>query len=243
MQRFTYQSVAVSGAKNVPPTEIQKFVENKLSESSRGFISGRNIFVFDYDPLGAEIEANFPAIKKATVSRDRSLGNGLTVTIEERSPYARWCMADSECYLVDDQGIVFSTLNIATTSLPTQYVFTGPLSTTSESLATPPYGEVFGGEHFSGIDSFLKLLPGVGLTPLGVNIQNDTDFFVPLTAGYYLKASYGEEPETLIKNLSLILNADAVKGKEVQLEYIDLRFGNRVYYKFIGIIGTSTPQK
>jgi len=237
LPRFTYQHVSVSGAHLVAPTQIEAFVEDKLGESSRGFISGRNIFVFKYSTLPNVIVANFPAVRSASVSRDTSMGNGLIVTLQERTPYAEWCEESigANCYLLDDQGVVFAPASgVATSSLPSQYIFSGILSTTTLSVSTPPYGEIFAGTHFSGISDLLKRLHSAGVTPLGAELQDDTDFFIPLAEGFYLKASYGEDPDTLAKNLTLILNADALKGKTPQLEYIDLRFGNRVYYKFKG---------
>jgi len=237
--RLTYQNVSVVGTKTVSSSAIQNFVENKLQQSSHGFISGRNIFVYDFAPLSNDIDANFPTIKDARVTRDTSLGNGLVVTVEERTPYARWCEESTEttCFLLDEEGVIFaSALGIASTSLPTAYVFNGPLSTSTLTVTTTPYGEVFGNGHFPGMNSLLKSLQDSGVTPLGARIENDTDFSVPLAEGFYLKASYGEDPELLGKNLNLILNSDALKGKQSSLEYVDLRFGNRVYYKFKGAV-------
>lgn len=237
LPRFTYQSISVSGAHTVSQTEIQKFVENKLAESSRGFISGRNIFVFNYAGLSSLIVDNFPTLKNVQVSRDTSLGNGLTVSVIERSPYAQWCEegAVPHCYILDEDGVIFaSAVGVATSSLPSHYVFTGALSTSSRLTNTFPYGETFADIHFSGINALLKMLPTSGVTPLGVKLQNDTDFSVSLAEGFYLKASFGEDPQTLAKNLSLILNSAALHGKTGLLEYVDLRFGNRVYYKFKG---------
>jgi len=37
-----------------------------------------------------------------------------------------------------------------------------------------------------------------------------------------------------VKNLELVLSSDVLKGKTDALEYVDLRFGNRVYYKLKG---------
>ena len=119
---------------------------------------------------------NFPGIKKADVARNTSLGNGLVVTIEERAPYARWCLSetDSSCYIIDESGIVFEPLNSATSAtVPTSYEFTGALSTTTAAVATPPYGLVFAGEHFAGINALLKMLPRTGATPLGASLQNE----------------------------------------------------------------------
>ena len=55
---------------------------------------------------------------------------------------------------------------------------------------------------------------------------------------------FGEDPTILVKNLTLILDSDALRGKENLLEYIDLRFGNRMYYKFSGVgAGASTTKQ
>jgi hypothetical protein len=215
----------------VQPAQVQTFVENKLAGSSRGFLSGRNIFIYNYGSLGEAIVQNFSAVKNAQVKRDTTLGNGLKVIIEERSPFALWC--GTSCYILDDQGVVFAPdSDVASSSLPSQYVFSGELSTSTFAVTSPPYGEVFAGEHFTGINDLLNSLHTQGLVPTGAAIVNDSDFSVPLTQGFYIKASYGEDPNALTKNLMLILGADALKGRTSDLEYVDLRFGNRIYYKF-----------
>jgi len=241
MTRFSYEHVAVTGG-SAQSAAVQAFVEKRLAESATGFISGRNIFLFRYESLGSEIVANFPQIKDATIARDTTLGNGLVVTLIERSAYALWCGASGNCYVVDDEGVVFAPgAGVSTSTLPTPYIFTGALSTSSVAMHDP-YGGVFAGEHFVGIQTLLSDLKNTGVMPLGANLETDTDFQVPLREGYYLKASYGEDPENIAKNLSLVLNSDALKGKAMLLEYVDLRFGNRVYYKFKNTGETTTTK-
>jgi len=236
LPRFTYQHVTVTGAHSVASADVEKFVENKLGESSRGFVSGRNIFIYDYSSLSREIVDNFPTLKDAEVTRDAAIGNGLSVSVRERVPFAQWCeVGNPDCYLVDEDGVVFaSAAGVATSSLPTPYVFSGVLSTSSVSTVNAPYGEVFAGTHFAGIKALLKMLHDSGVTPIAVRLENDSDFTISLAEGYYLKISFGGDASMLTKNLALILNADALHGKASLLEYIDLRFGNRVYYKFKG---------
>jgi hypothetical protein len=36
--------------------------------------------------------------------------------------------------------------------------------------------------------------------------------------------------------LQLVLSSDALTGKESELQYVDLRFGDRVYYKLQGVV-------
>ncbi len=61
-----------------------------------------------------------------------------------------------------------------------------------------------------------------------------------LGEGFLLKVSYGADAGTLVKNLQLVLQSDVLQGKRDKIEYIDLRFGNRVYYKLKGQPEVST---
>jgi hypothetical protein len=97
--------------------------------------------------------------------------------------------------------------------------------------------------HLPGLVALLTQFGQSGLTPLGATVQNDTDFSIPLASGYYLKASFGEDAGSLIKNLNLLLVSDALQGKTGQLEYVDLRFGDHLYYKVLSEAqASSTPQ-
>ena len=47
----------------------------------------------------------------------------------------------------------------------------------------------------------------------------------------------------MVRNLQLVLSSNPLNGKASDLQYIDLRFGNRVYYKLKGEAeATSTAQ-
>jgi hypothetical protein len=227
----------VTGANNISAPLIQKYVEDKLAESSVGYISGRNIFAFDPASLESAIMRDFPRAKGVRVARDQALGNGLVVTLTERTPFALWCDSGTgtECFLIDETGVVFAPgETAASSSLATRYVFAGDLSTSSAPLSNAPYGEVFAGEHFSAMVELLKNLHDAGIEALGARLESGSDFTVSISEGFYLKVSHEEDPQTLAKNLLLILSTEALKDKRGDLEYVDLRFGNRVYYKFKG---------
>ena len=116
------------------------------------------------------------------------------------------------------------------------------------SIAAPsdPIGYTFVGAHMPGIVALLQLLGQAGFTPTGATVESDQDFLVPLTPsqagghGFYIKASFGEDPGSIVSNLQLVLSSDALAGKESELQYVDLRFGDRVYYKLQGASQTQT---
>ena len=134
---------------------------------------------------------------------------------------------------MDQTGVIYSASADASSTFPTPYVFRGALAT-STLVSNPPIGETYAEGHFSGILALMNSLFDEGFIPTEASLAENDDFNIQVAQGFYLKASYGENPDTLAKNLQLILSADALKGKTDMIEYVDLRFGNRVYYKLKG---------
>lgn len=171
--------------------------------------------------------------------------------------------ADSltRCYAMDDGGFIFAEEGGLGTST-TQYVFEGGLPAGRQGIATStdstpstssgqagppqanPIGQTFVRAHLPGLVSLLQLLGQAGFNPRGASVwsdlaspeasQGDQDFSIPLLEGFVLKASFGQDANTLVKNLELVLSSETLRDRENELEYVDLRFGNRVYYKLRG---------
>lgn len=168
-----------------------------------------------------------------------------------------------ECFLMDDNGFIFAPLEaslsnhisgqdrpltgfapsdaarvqksaqgITDDSFATPYTFAGDVigSTSDKS----PIGHSFAPSHFEGMLALLQFLKENGFSPLGARIEKDNDFSIPFEAGFYIKASFGASAEDLAKNLVLVLSSEPLKEKQSEIEYIDLRFGNRVYFKLKG---------
>lgn len=129
-----------------------------------------------------------------------------------------------------------------------QYVFQGGIATSTVATSTDstgspqagatipisPIGQTFAGTHMPGIVALLELLGQAGFSPTGAIVQDGQDFWVPLSEGFYIKTSFGENPHSLVSNLQLVLSSSALNGQQSKLEYVDLRFGDRVYYKLQG---------
>jgi cell division septal protein FtsQ len=113
------------------------------------------------------------------------------------------------------------------------------VSSQASASQVNPIGNSFASAHLPGIVALLQLLSQAEFTPQGATITSDQDFSVPLQQGFYIKASFGEDAGTLVNNLQLILNSDELNDKEDQLEYVDLRFGDKVYFKLKGEDQTS----
>ncbi len=224
LPRFSINSIAVLGAHDISPHLISDYVETILNDGSYHFLSRTNIFLYPRAAIEKDIIGYFPRIRSAHVSRASLLSTEVKIEVEERKSFALWCADSGQCYQMDEGGFIFSPAPGAATS--TQYVFEGGVGT-----STSPIGQTFIRAHLPGLLTLLRFLGQAGLIPRGAIVENDQDFSVPLTAGFTLRASFGEDASALTKNLQLILSSDPLKGRENQLEYVDLRFGNRVYYK------------
>ncbi len=293
LPRYSVSTITVGGSNTVPAKLIYDYVETQLYTGIHPFLSKDNIFLYNPGALEREIVGFFPRIASASVSRSSLLATAVTVTVQERQPFALWCSdtAETDCYEMDDTGFIFaqapavsnaataSNMSVAsstivttvasdtatsTTSIspaptvsvpqaPKQYVFFGGIGTSTQLSASStastttslksPIGQTFVGAHVPGILALLQMLGQAGYTPTGATVENAQDFWVPLTQGFYIKASFGEDPENIVSNLQLVLSSDSLAGKTDQLEYVDLRFGDRVYYKLQGAAETQSPSK
>lgn len=221
-------TVAVAGAEHISPEDVQAQVESALFSDTFSFFSKKNIFSYSRKNLEAMIREQFPRVQSVRISRDALLAQAITVTIEERKPYGRWC-GEHLCFLLDAHGYIFAREDTPDASI--RYTFRGAVFE-SDTLI----GQTFLPEHFSEISMFLEQLEKGGFSPQVLTVEEDKDFSVQLARGYRVLASFGNDPISTLRNLELILSSDALRGKEGELEYVDLRFGNRVFYKFKGHI-------
>jgi cell division septal protein FtsQ len=247
LPRFSISSISVAGTDSVPANLVRDYAQSILDDGSYHFLSRDDMFVYPRAVLERAIVGFFPRISSASVSRDSLFSNALTITVRERQQFALWCTDDTHayCYAMDGGGFIFAQAPAVSASSTTQYIFEGGIATSTSSTGSgqaSPIGQSFVPAHLPGIVALLTELGQSGFAPQGASINSDQDFSVALSGGFMLKASFGEDADTLAKNLQLVLSSDPLQGKEDQLEYIDLRFGDRVYYKLKGAAeATSTP--
>lgn len=226
LPRLSITEITVAGTEYISPQHIQQYVESTLFSSTFSLLSKKNMFLYPRRELETYIQEQFPRIQSVRISRESLLAQAITVTVQERQPYGRLCV-DSSCYLLDEKGYIFAEEGIA--SVSPQYTFHGILAN-----ASAPIGQTFLSDTFSEIVTLLSALEKGGFSPQGITMEEGRDFTVQVARGYSIRASFENEPQAIVRNLELILSSDALRGKEGELEYIDLRFGNRVYYKFKG---------
>lgn len=222
LPKYSISTVAVAGAKDVPSRLVKAYVETQLDDGGYTLLSRKNIFLYPKNSIAKSIADNFPRIRTVEISRESFLSQTIKVAVEERNPFALWCGGAAECYLMDDTGFIFAE-SPATSTLG--LVFHGDIA------GVAPVGRTFLPKHFADVLQLFKSLREAGFAPTGATAEDGEDLSVSFSEGFVLRATSGSDALALVRNLQLALSADPLRGKVNKLEYVDLRFGNRVYYK------------
>ncbi|HEY4527227.1 MAG TPA: hypothetical protein VJK53_05300, partial [Candidatus Paceibacterota bacterium] len=243
---FTVQKFVARGTTHVSPEKVETYAMEAIQDDKFHFFATDNIFLYAPKQLAAHIVAEFPRIKGVRVQKESLFSTTVNIDITEREPYAKWCrggnlemtesfLTSRECYVMDDSGLVFARTS-GREKAATAYVFSGGIA--SSTAGGSPVGHPFAPSRMAGVLALLQLLQDRGFKPIGAEVENAQDFSIPLEHSFSIKASFGANAEDLIKNLTLVMESERLKGRESEIEYIDLRFGNKVYFKFKGMSKT-----
>lgn len=220
--RINVSEVSVTGVRELPQRVVEAFAENILNNGSFKIFSRNNIFLYPRSKIEREILSEFPRAMAASVSLSSIKDPSVVVEIKEREPHSLWCRSERDCFFLDETGFIFSEAEGVT--LGGGNIFTGGF------VGDSPVGSVLLPNHFSRVTKLIESVRGLGINVKSLDILNDTDFSITDSEGMQLRVSFSQSNDEIVSNLKAILGSSAIKDKDI--EYIDLRFGNRVYYKF-----------
>jgi hypothetical protein len=88
-------------------------------------------------------------------------------------------------------------------------------------------------QDFYGIRPFIEAFENLGYTPISLTRMDDGDFELRMIDEAKIIFGNDVRLSVLLDNMESILDSDSFRETPRKpLEYIDLRFGNKVYYKF-----------
>jgi cell division septal protein FtsQ len=225
--QYTIQTIHVSGTVTLAPDDIRGRIESFFA-SQRSLISPKSIFRYHGAAIEQYLETDILHIAHATVSHPSLFSDELDVQIDERVPFARWCAPDSRCFFIDQTGFIFSP-ETPDIQAPEPLIFYGGVSDPNN-----PLGHYVAVARFPSALALSRALGQAGFAPADVSIDSDTDLTVHLQDSFAVRAAFGADAYALVRDLKLILASDPLKDHLADIEYVDLRFGNRVFYKLKG---------
>ncbi len=233
------KNIVVRGNSILESAEIISAVTQTINGKYVGIFPKDSILVFPKEKISAELAKKFGRIKRVSVKR--GFPDSLSVTIEERKPTALFCQENKQnyaanfaskpgvgnenvCYFIDQDGIVFE-----------------PAPNFSDNVYVKFYAE--GGEAASGagipekISGFKKMMwfaeaarnSGVDIIKVAMAKERMKKFYS--SEGWFIMLNENDDFQTAFENLKLALG-EKIKDNRKYLEYLDLRFGNKLFYKY-----------
>ncbi len=232
---------AIQGTKILDVDALKKNAEEELVGNYFYFFPKKNIFIYPENSIQSHIRSAFPGVASVHLSVGKS--HELIILIDERKPSAIWCGVDKPensvslpdgCYYVDETGYIFG--NSPSFSGDAYFTLYGQ-------------GDIKGtkilGQHLVSEDKYERILNlrnfllgyinTVNTIYLGVD--NYAEFID--SSGFLIKWNIDQDINQIKSNMQAIFRSGSWKDgtfssdpeKRKPLEYLDFRFGNKVFYK------------
>ncbi|TSC52354.1 MAG: hypothetical protein LiPW39_597 [Parcubacteria group bacterium LiPW_39] len=247
---FKIKEIAVSGNNFVSAAEIEEAVRALGRQKFLKIITQDTIFALSGKKIENKILTEFPALREIKVKKIPF--DKIEILVKEREPAAVWCQTKPEsvlaptpvvsatssaatqkkqlpqseqCYFVDKEGILFRQApEISGTLAATFYDSSGQ---------APVLGnQVVASSTIAFAQQLKKAAREIGLdiTAFLCEEQISQDLSVLTSEGWWIYFDVSRPALTQMKIVESLLGEE-IKEKRVNLQYVDLRITNRVYYR------------
>lgn len=223
--------VEIMGNQVTRDEDIQKITVDNLSGSYLWVFPKLSVVLYPANKIERDLLNLIPRL--ATANASLTSAKSIKVTVTERLPFALYCSdtSDSEnpshCFFLDESGFIFSPSPAFSGGVYMIY-------SSDPAIETPLRSQFLTREEFQDLSKFLALLPRMHIAPELFTKRGD-EYELTLVSGPYIKWKTGQNLDNLAINLESFLLNSSLKPEDIsQLKYIDLRFDNKVFYKFQG---------
>lgn len=236
-ERINIHTVEVSGINAADEGIVKEMVEEKMSGYYLFFVPKTNFLLFPKKSIERELSSSF---KRFTdIEMDVVGATRLDISLSEREARYLWCGESipvgkdpSNCYFMDETGYVFEEAPYFSGDV--YFKFFGEIEDES------PLGSFFLPGLFEKVDSLRKTIEYMDIEVVSFSSLKNQDMEFVLASNSspapVIKFRFNADFEKLSENLETALSTEPLSGefkeKYNKLEYIDLRFGNKVYYRF-----------
>ncbi len=219
--RFEVKEVNISGLKAVNEEEVRKLINDVLAPKKFGVLKSKNHFLLSRDKLQSSILSSIHKIGSVRIEKTT---DALNIAIEEREAIGIWCKG-SDCFYFDKKGIIFEESPKSSGSL---FISIEDMRNMETNLGSAVLSEP---EVVLAEDSQRLLRGNFPFSAVTIVITADGEYELLTTEGWRVLLNKNDGLEYQLSNLKYVID-EKIKTRRGELEYVDLRLGNRVYYKY-----------
>lgn len=221
---FAVTRIEIQGTETISPTTLdQKYVRWQLGQRRWLLLTQNNTITFDSSWLKENINNNYGL---ESIEVKKKLPHTITVTLIEKKPELIWAIADAQYYI--GQNGQLTTLSILTDVPPTL-----PLLYDESNTPVQPGDTVITSEQVLFLNElFAKIASIQDLEISKYSVPNNLSTQVNARVGerYTIYFDSSKPLDKQIEKLERVLKDEAFL-KQPPREYLDVRIGDRVYYK------------
>lgn len=238
---FTIVHIEVYGGSTVAPEIVREAAERELTGNYFFLIPKRFTYFYPERQI-LERVLRIPRVSEASVTRLSK--DTVAITFEEHIPHALWCVqnessseevatvsasgekgAAPECVFLSRDGFAFAPAPALSGSAFTRYI--------TEDRRPEAATQLFDAARMRGVEAFIAALNDeLAFRVREVTITKDDDISYALSGGGSILVAGDVSVQESFDNLHSVLESDAFRHLAPgEFEYIDLRFGTRVFVK------------
>ena len=213
------KKVVVVGSDSLTTEKIREMAEEKLAGQYMYTIPKHNTLFYPKKNIEAEILQNEPHIKGLSMSTEGF--DILNIKLTERIPVMKWCSEDT-CFNIDDTSFVYSQYE----SGELVRIQGGSLGSSTNPIRQTAFEE----NTFKTIKDTVSALASSSLSVLNIEYKTPDQIEYRINGNGYVIVSGKRPLEESMGNLDAALKSSRF-STSTQFEYIDTRFGNKVFFK------------
>jgi cell division septal protein FtsQ len=218
---FIIQNIEVNGTELIPRTAIEELANEQSDQSRALLLSQKKLFVFNSAALKQTINDRYALDELRIVKK---LPSTLIITVSEKKPVAVWFEADVYRE-IDAQGWVLTLPMSSLEGLPTIYNNGSPKASERQINDAEP---IINAASALAIE-FPKRFSSILIKQITIDNEINTLKVLP-SRGAMIYFSVNDSVNAQLDRLDLLLRSE-LKGRFEKIQYIDLRFKDKLYYK------------
>jgi hypothetical protein len=251
---FRVEQIVVNDLTFTDRAAVELAVKETLEGRYLGLFARANSLTLPRRAIAHRITRDYPAV--ASVDVDMQGLHGVSIEVREYAPVAKWCntavtpapalvhddgetvagtlpqptnaRTGDQCFLLNSEAVVFAPMpSVTTAAVPADLLtFFGRI--TSDPLRQQYTSRT----RFEDILAFARLVRRLDIVVTEAWTVNDEVYALVTQPGAQLFIDATEDLGETFTNLDTVIKRDAInRAQFANMLYIDLRFGNRVFYK------------
>lgn len=231
LKMLNLSTIQVEGNAAVAAEDIEVIAKQHLEGMIYYLFPRSNKFLYNKDRILQDIVTTIPRIKEVELSVK---GQTLVVRVLERAPAYTWCTGSprkvkQDCYFIDNAGFIFSK---APTFSGNAYVaFYGLVQS-----ETPIGSTYLDKKTFLNLDGIIEFFKLKEIPTYALLASSNGNFELYFEQGGKLIFKSTQASTTVTSNVELFMRDTKMltAAQLPMLEYLDVRFGNKLYVKLKG---------